>query len=51
MKNDGETAWSKTLAYLTFESGNSIEQTSDGGFIIAGYTGYMTPHLALISSL
>ena len=43
LESNGETAWSKTLTYLTFESGNSIEQTSDGGFIIAGYTGYMAP--------
>jgi len=43
LESNGETAWSKTLTYLAFESGNSIEQTSDGGFIIAGYTGYMAP--------
>jgi hypothetical protein len=35
--NNGDTLWSKTYGNWPTENGNSVQQTSDGGFIIAGY--------------
>ncbi len=39
--SDGEEQWSQTHGISYNENvGRSIQQTSDGGYIIAGYTGY-----------
>ena len=35
---DGNIQWQKTLGGSSIEVGNSIQKTTDGGFIIAGYT-------------
>jgi hypothetical protein len=34
----GDTLWTKTYGGSTWEQGDDLEQTSDGGFIIAGHT-------------
>jgi hypothetical protein len=33
----GDTAWARTYGGADYERGNSVQQTSDGGYIIAGY--------------
>ncbi len=38
LDKNGNTIWTKTYGDTSNESGNSVQQTSDGGFIIAGYT-------------
>jgi uncharacterized delta-60 repeat protein len=35
---DGTVAWQKTYGGTDYEAANSIQQTSDGGYIVAGYT-------------
>jgi hypothetical protein len=34
----GDTMWTKTIGGIGFETGNSIEKTNDGGYIICGST-------------
>ncbi|HTW92650.1 MAG TPA: FlgD immunoglobulin-like domain containing protein [bacterium] len=34
----GDTLWTRAIGRLDDEVGNSVEQTSDGGYVIAGYT-------------
>jgi hypothetical protein len=36
--NNGDTLWTKTFGGNYSESGNSVQQTSDGGYVIAGVT-------------
>ncbi len=36
--SQGTEEWSKTFGGDEYEDGNSVQQTSDGGFIVAGYT-------------
>ena len=36
---NGDTLWSKTYGGTAGDEGNSVKQTTDGGYIIAGYTG------------
>ncbi len=35
---NGDTTWTKTYGGSNIDQGYSVEQTSDGGYIIAGYT-------------
>jgi hypothetical protein len=37
---DGTVVWEKTFGDMESESGHSVQQTSDGGYIIAGYKGW-----------
>ena len=34
----GNTLWTKTFAETMFDYGHSVQQTDDGGYIVAGYT-------------
>src|SRR5687768_5998380 len=36
MDQTGNILWTKTLGGSEYNEGNSVEQTSDGGFIVAG---------------
>ena len=36
--SDGDSLWTKNFGGDMYEGGNSIQQTTDGGFIITGYT-------------
>jgi hypothetical protein len=39
----GDIIWTKTYGGIYDDAGNSVQQTSDGGYIITGYTGYAGP--------
>lgn len=40
-----DTLWTRAYGGADYEQGNSVEQTSDGGYVIAGYTGsYLTDY-------
>jgi len=34
----GDTLWTRTYGGTTYDNGFSVQQTSDGGYIIVGYT-------------
>ena len=36
--SNGDTLWTKTFGGVEFDGGESVHQTSDGGFFIPGYT-------------
>lgn len=36
----GDTLWTKTFGVMRFQQGHSVQQTTDGGYIIAGYTDF-----------
>jgi hypothetical protein len=35
---NGDTLWTRTFGGSSYDQGNSVRQTQDGGYIIAGYT-------------
>lgn len=35
---NGDTVWTKTFGGTDYDYGQSVEQTGDGGFVVAGYT-------------
>jgi hypothetical protein len=37
-KASGDTVWTRTYGGATYDNGKSVQQTSDGGYVIAGYT-------------
>jgi len=41
----GDTLWTKTYGYPTWDWGYSVQQTSDGGYIIAGWTPWVGPEV------
>ena len=50
---DGHVLWTQTYGTsnpFEYHIGNSIRQTSDGGYIVAGYTGYSTSDVYLIKT-
>jgi uncharacterized delta-60 repeat protein len=38
LNSDGTVFWQKTYGGANYDEANSIQQTSDGGYIVAGYT-------------
>jgi len=47
---DGDTLWTRTYGTTDHDYGNSVQQTSDGGYIIAGYTGMFMVDIYLIKT-
>jgi len=37
--SNGDTIWTQTYGGGNYEVGNSVQQTTDGGYIVSGYTG------------
>ena len=33
-----DIAWTQTFGGTSYDCGNSVQQTTDGGYIVAGYT-------------
>jgi hypothetical protein len=40
----GDTLWTKTYGDTGWDMGYSVQQTSDGGYVIVGFTGSSNPH-------
>jgi len=38
VNSSGDTLWTKTFGGTNYEEGHSVEQTTDGGYIISGWT-------------
>jgi hypothetical protein len=38
--SSGNEIWNRTFGGPDFDGGNSVKLTSDGGYVVAGYTGY-----------
>jgi hypothetical protein len=46
----GDTLWTKTFGSIEIDAGNCVQQTSDGGYIITGYTYDLGPDVWLIKT-
>jgi len=46
----GDTLWTKTFGGGDIDAGNCVRQTSDGGYIITGYTYYLGTDLWLLKT-
>lgn len=47
---DGDTLWTRAYGSPAFEYGYSLDQTSDGGYIIAGYTEHWSADVYLVKT-
>jgi hypothetical protein len=50
MNPNGDTLWTRIYAGTGFEDGRSVEQTSDGGFIVCGYSSNIPTGFRLIKT-
>ncbi|MBW2975414.1 hypothetical protein KY366_06865 [Candidatus Woesearchaeota archaeon] len=48
--SDGNMQWNKTFGGSMYDSGYSVQQTSDGGYIIGGYTGSFGVNFYLVKT-